>query len=138
MTDDPSPTKGERPALPHDAFRTWRSGTASGGKPASEPVVVTPTYDDPVRPDRRNVVVAPAVPRPASRRRPSRGHERNPFQAYGERTSSRPYALRLPDAIDLVLRQIAAEQRTHALRIVDRALYDHLAKLGRLPPTTDA
>ena len=36
--------------------------------------------------------------------------ERNPFEAYGERSSSRPYALRLPDAIDLVLRQIAAEE----------------------------
>ena len=59
---------------------------------------------------------------------------RNPFEAYGERSSSRPYALRLPDAIDLVLRQLAAEERTHPLRVVDRILYEHLKRSGRLPP----
>lgn len=58
---------------------------------------------------------------------------RNPFEAYGERSTSRPYAMRLPDAIDLVLRQIAAEERTHPLRIIDRILHDHLQRIGRLP-----
>jgi len=57
-----------------------------------------------------------------------------PFEAYGERSSSRPYALRLPDAIDLALRKIAAEERTHPLRIIDRILYEHLETIGRLPP----
>jgi hypothetical protein len=42
--------------------------------------------------------------------------------------------LRLPDAIDLVLRQIAAEERTYPLRVIDRILYDHLQRIGRLPP----
>lgn len=66
--------------------------------------------------------------------RPARAKpDRNPFEAYGERSSSRPYALRLPDAIDLVLRQIAAEERTHPLRVIDRILYDHLQRIGRLP-----
>jgi hypothetical protein len=101
-------------------------------------VVVTPTYhesgaDDPhphsALPRRHNNAEAPA-------RRPLRPKpERNPFEAYGERSSSRPYALRLPDAIDLVLRQIAAEERTHPLRVIDRILYDHLRRVGRLPPT---
>ena len=59
---------------------------------------------------------------------------RNPFEGYGERTSSRPYALRLPDAIDLVLRQMAAEERTQPLRVIDRILYEHLKRSGRLPP----
>jgi hypothetical protein len=60
--------------------------------------------------------------------------ERNPFEAYGERSSSRPYALRLPDAVDLVLRQMAAEERTQPLRVIDRILYEHLRRIGRLPP----
>lgn len=64
--------------------------------------------------------------------------DRNPFDAYGERTSSRPYALRLPDPIDLVVRQLAAEGRTHPLRIIDRILHDHLKRIGRLPPSRGA
>ena len=59
---------------------------------------------------------------------------RNPFQAYGGRSSSRPYALRLPDAIDLVIRRMAAEERTQPLRIIDRILHDDLERIGRLPP----
>jgi hypothetical protein len=42
--------------------------------------------------------------------------------------------MRFPDAIDLVLRQLAAEGRTHPLRIIDRIVYDHLKRIGRLPP----
>lgn len=101
-------------------------------------MVVTPAYDDTGAGDPRPHRVSP--PRhdnpagPAPRQMRARP-ERNPFEAYGERSSSRPYALRLPDAIDLVLRQIAAEERTHPLRVIDRILYDHLRRIGRLPPT---
>jgi hypothetical protein len=80
---------------------------------------------------RQNPVNAVA---PKRAERLPRNGDRNPFEAYGERASSRPYALRLPDRIDLVLRQLAAEERTQPLRIVDRALYDLLKRLGRLPP----
>jgi hypothetical protein len=135
MSEGAPSEKPERPALPRDAFRDQRAGAP---KPLLQPVVVTPAYDDPVAP-------APPVQRAASsesvnavapkraERRPRNG-DRNPFEAYGERASSRPYALRLPDRIDLVLRQLAAEERTQPLRIVDRALYDLLKRLGRLPP----
>lgn len=98
-----------------------------------QPVVVTPTYDD-------QVVAQPAPANPtegvAPRKqpRPAKTRDRNPFDAYGERSSSRPYALRLPDPIDLIVRQMAAEERTHPLRIIDRILYDHLKRSGRLPP----
>ena len=87
---------------------------------------------------------APALQHPletaAQRRQRSRRivEPRNPFEAYGERSSSRPYALRLPDAIDLVIRQMAAEERTQPLRIVDRILHDHLKRIGRLPPQQGA
>lgn len=101
-------------------------------------MVVTPTYDDTSADGPRPRAAAldqsrePGTPP----RRPARAKpERNPFEAYGERSSSRPYALRLPDAIDLVLRQMAAEERTHPLRVIDRILYDHLQQVGRLPPT---
>ncbi|WP_318652276.1 MULTISPECIES: hypothetical protein [Bosea] len=40
----------------------------------------------------------------------------------------------MPDAIDLVLRQMAAEERTQPLRVIDRILYEHLQQIGRLPP----
>ncbi len=103
---------------------------------ATKPVVVTPAYED--------QVITPAAhseprDRPSVRKqaRPHNPRDRNPFDGYGERSSSRPYALRLPDAIDLVVRQIAAEERTHPLRIVDRILYDHLKRIGRLPPTRE-
>lgn len=110
------------------------------GSATVKPVVVTPDYDD--------APAAPATPvamrgkKEASGERQRdvkpRGHDHNPFQPYGERSSSRPYALRLPDAIDLVVRQLAAEQRTHPLRIVDKILYDGLKRLGRLPPPPEA
>lgn len=127
--------KPDRPPLPRDAFRSQR--VASSGPVAADPrpVVVTPAYDDPATGGPRNAF--PPRPREAAApaRRPARAKpERNPFEAYGERSSSRPYALRLPDAIDLVLRQMAAEERTHPLRVIDRILYDHLQRVGRLPP----
>lgn len=103
------------------------------------PVVVTPDYDElkgataVAEPDRRGLEREQAV---APRLRPKARSvsPRNPFEGYGERTSSRPYALRLPDAIDLVLRQMAAEERTQPLRVIDRILYEHLKRSGRLPP----
>jgi hypothetical protein len=39
--------------------------------------------------------------------------------------------------VDVVLRQIAAEERTQPLRIVDRAIHDLLRRLGRLPPVEE-
>ncbi|AZO81982.1 MULTISPECIES: hypothetical protein [unclassified Bosea (in: a-proteobacteria)] len=137
MSGPDSDSKPERPALPRDAFRPQRVA-ASSPEASPRPVVVTPAYDDRgagdpaphnALPRRHNNAEAPG-------RRPMRPKaERNPFEAYGERSSSRPYALRLPDAIDLVLRQLAAEERTHPLRVIDRILYDHLRRVGRLPPT---
>lgn len=117
---------------------------------AASPIVITPDYDDaPItaqspepsvsdkaaRDTTANAAAARSRPA-ATRRSPEQG--RNPFHAYGERSSSHPYALRLPDAIDLVLRQMAAEERTHPLRIIDRILFDHLKRIGRLPPTRGA
>ena len=126
-----------RPALPRDSFRTQRS-TAT----VAVPVIITPDYDDQVsdtaavpaesvKPGSHAIGVAPPA-----RRQPKvkAAASRNPFDAYGERTSSRPYALRLPDAIDLVLRQMAAEERTQPLRVIDRILLDYLKRVGRLPP----
>jgi hypothetical protein len=105
-----------------------------------QPVVVTPAYDDQISPPAASAVerlalTAPTVRSPP-RAKPSARRERNPFDGYGERSSSRPYALRFPDAIDLVLRQMAAEERTHPLRIIDRIVHDHLKRVGRLPPPT--
>lgn len=139
MSDHSGSQKQDRPALPRDSFRSQRipgAGSVAPGKP----VVVTPDYGDPVKPSAPpeptsglpRAVTAGGGPSPSRRRRP----ETNPFEAYGERSSSRPYALRLPDAIDLVLRQMAAEERTHPLRVIDRILHDHLKRIGRLPPVT--
>lgn len=129
MSDAPEPAKADRPPLPRDTFRGRRVAAVSA------PVVVMPDYED--------GGASPAVsdadrtrPRPEPRpSRPKSAGPRNPFDAYGERSSSRPYALRLPDAVDFVLRQMAAEERTHPLRVIDRILYEHLKKAGRLPPT---
>lgn len=136
MTDPASGQKPDRPPLPRDAFRAHRVNTAPTDSPAVKPVVVTPAYEDPVVAP----VVHPAATESASARKPARpqkARDRNPFDAYGERSSSRPYALRFPDAIDLVLRQMAAEERTLPLRIIDRIVYDHLKRIGRLPPTRE-
>ena len=106
-----------------------------------QPVIVTPSYDDPVAsapPAQRRPSPETGEPgQPKKAARPPRDRNRNPFEAYGERASSRPYALRLPDAVDLALRQLAAEERTQPLRIVDRAIHDLLKRLGRLPPVDE-
>jgi len=137
MSGPEASSKPERPALPRDAFRSQRVVASGVEAPGPSPVVVTPSYDDVAAdgprapsalPQRGSGAAAP--PKQPARPRPGR----NPFEAYGERSSSRPYALRLPDAIDLVLRQIAAEERTYPLRVIDRILYDHLQRIGRLPP----
>ena len=142
MNDPAQDKKPDRPALPRDVFRAQRAAADATAAPAVKPVVVTPDYDD------RPVAAAAAPLRedggarnrepPARASRSKTDGGRNPFDAYGERSSSRPYALRLPDPIDLVLRQMAAEERTHPLRVVDRILYEHLKKAGRLPPTRGA
>jgi hypothetical protein len=134
MTDPASAQKPDRPALPRDAFRAHRVNTSAPDALAAKPVVVTPAYEDQVVIPASHATPTDAAP---SRKQPrlQKTHDRNPFDAYGERSSSRPYALRLPDAIDLVVRQMAAEGRTHPLRIIDRILHDHLKRIGRLPPT---
>ena len=142
MSDPAQDSKSNRPSLPRDAFRAQRAAVDSATIPAAKPVIITPDYDD------RPVASAPTPPRedgrarnlePSSRASRSKADGgRNPFDAYGERSSSRPYALRLPDPIDLVLRQMAAEERTHPLRVIDRMLYEHLKKAGRLPPARGA
>lgn len=134
-----SDEKPGRPALPRDAFRAQR-GPASGAQ-AVIPLVVTPDYGDATSAagtgqltdasESSRAEKVAAAPR-AERQRSAA--TRNPFQAYGERSSSRPYALRLPDAVDLLIRRMAAEERTQPLRIIDRILHDHLARIGRLPP----
>lgn len=140
MNEPAAPSKSDRPALPRDAFRTQRSALTHPSNATIQPVVVTPSYDDsPVatalqtsEPQRRPAEGA----RPQVRSKPAR-KTGNPFDGYGERSSSRPYALRFPDPIDLVLRQMAAEERTHPLRVIDRIVYEHLKRAGRLPPVVD-
>ena len=124
-------SKSDRPALPRDGFRAQR--VSAVGIP--RPVVVTPDYDEPQRPASPVESPAAAAPRKSDRARSHAG--RDPLRAYGERSSSRPYALRLPEPIDRVLRHIAAEERTQPLRIIDRLIYDHLKRIGRLPASGD-
>ncbi|MBX9647676.1 MAG: hypothetical protein K2X57_11535 [Xanthobacteraceae bacterium] len=133
MTDPASAQKPDRPPLPRDAFRTHRVSAATPDALAPKPVVVTPAYEDQVT----TAAAGSAHTDSASVRKQTRvqkARDRNPFDGYGERSSSRPYALRFPDAIDLVVRQMAAEERTQPLRIIDRIVYDHLKRIGRLPP----
>ncbi len=138
MNDPGQDSKSDRPALPRDAFRAQRAAADTTAAPTAKPVVVTPDYDDrPIAPSRDDGRAKSLEP-PSRANRAKADGGRNPFDAYGERSSSRPYALRLPDPIDLVLRQMAAEERTHPLRIVDRILYEHLKKAGRLPPARGA
>ncbi|MFG1240319.1 hypothetical protein V5F63_24350 [Xanthobacter autotrophicus DSM 597] len=138
---DPHP---DRPALPRDAFRAQRLVPVGTAEPASKPVIVTPEYEDGAHAPISTLGASQGEPatiaasRPLPRAKVKPEISRNPFDAYGERSSSRPYALRLPDAIDLVVRQIAAEERTHPLRVIDRILHDHLKRIGRLPPPRGA
>jgi hypothetical protein len=141
MSDGAQSEKQDRPPLPRDAFRAQRVSAPLAQKPVLQPVVVTPVYDDAVVPaaptgQNRSALKPADTIEPKRAERSSRSRDRNPFEVYGERSSSRPYALRLPDPIDLALRQLAAEERTQPLRIVDRAIYDLLKRLGRLPPAT--
>lgn len=140
MNDSAAPPKPERPSLPRDAFRTQRAGLARVEAVPVQPVVVTPAYDDSINPVARptaSVASRPESGKASSRAKVTPRRDGNPLDGYGERSSSRPYALRLPDAIDLVLRQIAAEERTHPLRIIHRIVHDHLKRIGRLPPPND-
>lgn len=135
MSDHDPAAPTSRLPLPRDAFRSQRTVAAPAGSAAVKPVVITPAYDDAhdtprapaARPPTQDAVQRKRDPKPRDR-------DHNPFEPYGGRSSSRPYALRLPDPIDLVVRQLAAEQRTHSLRIIDRILYDYLKRIGRLPP----
>ena len=140
MSDSAETSKPDRPPLPRDTFRGQRVSSAAPAAPA--PVVVTPDYGDGAPPtssiprETEEISHTGAAPT-ATQTRGTRAKPvtpRNPFDAYGERSSSRPYALRLPDAIDLVVRQMAAEERTHPLRVIDRILHEHLKRTGRLPP----
>jgi hypothetical protein len=133
MTDPASAQKPDRPPLPRDAFRAHRVSAAAPDALAAKPVVVTPAYEDQVTtPAAHSAHTDSASVR--KQPRPQNTRNRNPFDAYGERSSSRPYALRFPDAIDLVVRQMAAEERTQPLQIIDRIVYDHLKRIDRLPP----
>lgn len=82
------------------------------------PVVVTPDYGDADSAGTEQLTEvwepsrAAKVTATARAERGRTASPRNPSQAYGERSSSRPYALRLPDAVDLAIRQMAAEERT--------------------------
>lgn len=133
MTDPASAQKPDRPPLPRDAFRAHRVSAATPDALAAKPVVVTPAYEDQITtPAAHSTHTDSASAR--KQLRVQKARDRKPFDGYGERSSSRPYALRFPDAIDLVVRQMAAEERTHPLRIIDRIVYDHLKRTGRLPP----
>ncbi|HEV7324894.1 MAG TPA: hypothetical protein VGN91_07490 [Bosea sp. (in: a-proteobacteria)] len=137
MSGPETGSKPDKLALPRDAFRSQRVAASGPAAAETRPLVVTPTYDDTGADGPRPSAGVRQQPREASaapQRPPRMKAERNPFEAYGERSSSRPYALRLPDAVDLVLRQMAAEERTQPLRVIDRILYEHLRRIGRLPP----
>lgn len=128
-----------RPALPRDAFRSQRGPAPS--PQAVIPVVVTPDYGDAISSAGTGQLTDASEPSRAAKvdAAPQAGRKRaasprDPFQAYGGRSSSRPYALRLPDAVDLVIRRMAAEERTQPLRIIDRILHEYLERIGRLPP----
>lgn len=119
--------KPGRPALPRDGFRAQRTSATT----VPRPIVVTPDYEE-QRPPSMAAPPATAAPKKPVRLQPQA--PRDPLRAYGERSSSRPYALRLPEPIDRVLRLIAAEERVQPLRIIDRAIHDYLKRSGRLPP----
>lgn len=140
------PSQSDRPALPRDAFRALRSGRTQSGPAATAedmtrtaPLVVMRDYaETPVvhSHDMRDAAGAGTPPPITVRKEKVQSiarSDRNPFAPYGERSQSRPYALRFPDPIDRVLRHLAAEERTHPLRIIDHILHDHLQRIGRLP-----
>ncbi|MCP4561769.1 MAG: hypothetical protein GY873_22490 [Bosea sp.] len=100
------------------------------------PMVVTPDYGaEPLRPVTPSPTTREGAAEhtvgPARRTMPAR--QRDPFEGFGDRLSSRPLALRLPRPIDLAIRQIAAERQVQPLRLIDQAVREFLEKLGRLP-----
>lgn len=109
--------------------------------PPPRPMVVTPDYgEEPLRPVARPSAMHDGpgaqtgrLARPAM---PTR--QRDPFEGFGDRLSSRPLALRLPRPIDLAIRQIAAERQVQPLRLVDQAIREFLERLDRLPDRPDA
>ncbi len=108
---------------------------------APRPMVVTPDYGaEPLRPaDALSVIVERPVDRVTTATKPApSGRQRDPFEGYGDRLSSRPLALRLPRPIDLAIRQIAAERQVQPLRLVDQAIREFLERLDRLPDRPDA
>ena len=137
MSDRGEAARSDRPPLPRDSHRTQR--VAAVRHPA--PVVITPDYPDPptgAQPPEPHHPAGPEAIAETQSGRARANSARDPFEGYGGRYASRPFALRLPDAIDLALRQMAAEARTHPLRIIDRILHDHLKQIGRLPPPDGA
>ncbi len=108
---------------------------------SARPMVVTPDYgEEPLQP-----VATPSAMRDGSNAHTERQagptiptRQRDPFEGFGDRLSSRPLALRLPRPIDIAIRQIAAERQVQPLRLVDQAIRDFLEKLGRLPDRPDA
>jgi len=137
MSDQTPNRSADRLALPRDAFRDRRIVLEKSADPEARPVIVTPDYKDPVGAENGAGSIAPERVRALTMKARAASLQ-HPFDAYGERSSSRPYALRLPESIDLALRQLAAEQRTHPLRVIDRILHDHLKRIGRLPPPQGA
>ncbi len=141
MIDQPPCTRPDRPALPCDSFRAQCSAAGSSAGANTRPVVVTSDCGDargPMPTESPEEGRSTGQAQKAAPQRKTDGDKvsgsRNPLKVYGERSTSRPYALRLPEPIDLALRQIAVEERTHPMRIVDRLILDHLASIGRLPP----
>lgn len=123
-----------RLALPRKASSVE---TTSGPRP----MVVMPDYgQEPLQP----VTTPPAIAgRPCDQmtRQPApamKARQRDPFEGFGDRLSSRPLALRLPRPIDLAIRQIAAERQVQPLRLIDQAIREFLDKLDRLPERPEA
>ena len=116
-----------------------RKPVAPGEVSASQarPAVVTPDYgEDQMASPRDRLVPGVASPQKPPAKNPQR--QTDPFEGFGDRLASRPFALRVPRPVDLVIRQIAAENQVQPLRVVDQAVRDYLAKLGRLPEMPDA
>ncbi|PZN94119.1 MAG: hypothetical protein DCF30_20835 [Hyphomicrobiales bacterium] len=105
------------------------------------PMVVVPDYgQEPLRPVTTPPVIAgrPSDQITGQAAPTMKARQRDPFEGFGDRLSSRPLALRLPRPIDLVIRQIAAERQVQPLRLIDQAIRDFLEKLDRLPDRPEA
>lgn len=107
---------------------------------APRPLVVTPDYgEEPLRPIATSSAarVGPGAQTGKHAELTTPPRQRDPFEGFGDRLSSRPLALRLPRPVDLVVRQIAAERQVQPLRLIDQAIRDFLEKLDRLPDRPD-